>query len=351
MKNFVKSLLAFSCCAAAAVSVAACGGNEDSVNLKVISPDGAPALALIKAIADEEQRLDDSFDFKIVDANNISTYVTGEAPEADICILPVNAAAKLLGKGDVYQMLGTVTNGNFYFLTTGENLSLTASEEELSSSLLGKKIGVVQLANVPGLTLQVVLNKYNVPYQVIESTEAEAATDKVNLVAFSPDNVTPAGGCDYYLCPEPAATTKINGTANGENPFKLAGDLQTLYGEENGYPQAVAVAKKSVIESRKIDISIFLNYLNGAGDFLASDSTTTTTILRHLAEHRIDGLTPSFNKNNLTKDVIAHCSVRFHSALDYKDTVNSFLQQLMEVNATSTAIPSDAFYYHPDSED
>ncbi len=348
MKKFVKSLLAFSCCAAAAVSVAACGGGkEDLPDLMVVAPDGAPALALVNAIAEEESRVEDSFDFKIVDANNIASFVTGDAPEADICIMPVNAAAKLLGSGDVYQMLGTVTNGNLYFLTTGEHATLTASEELLNASLLGKKIGVVKLADVPGLTLQVVLNQYHVPYQIVESTDAATATDKVNLIAFTPDNVTPAGGCDYYLCPEPAATAKINGTAKSETPFKLAGDLQALYGEEEGYPQAVAVAKKSVIESRKSDINIFLSYMRRSEDYLSD--VMATTVLRHLDENRVQGLTPSFNKNNVTKEVIEHCSVRFHAAAAYKEKVITFLQQLMEVNASSTAIPSDAFFYNSDS--
>ena len=84
-------------------------------------------------------------------------------------------------------------------------------------------------------------------------TTAEKATDKVNLIAFDPTNVTPAGGCDYYLCPEPAASTKIKGTASAQKHFRMAGDLQALYGGEEGYPQAVLVAKKSILEGDETD--------------------------------------------------------------------------------------------------
>ena len=68
------------------------------------------------------------------------------------------------------------------------------------STLVGKSVGVVQLPNVPGLTLQAVLNKYHIDYQIVEN-DGEKAADKVNLIAFDPANVTPARGCDYYLWP------------------------------------------------------------------------------------------------------------------------------------------------------
>ena len=53
----------------------------------------------------------------MIDAQAVAGYVTGASPAADYCVLPVNLASKLLGSGDAYRMLGTVTNGNLYFLT------------------------------------------------------------------------------------------------------------------------------------------------------------------------------------------------------------------------------------------
>lgn len=342
MKKIVASMIAATLFGAAAVSMCACGGS-DNKPLRVIAPDGAPALSLINAVSHEENKSEKRYDFEFVDANNIASYVTGETPEADVCVLPVNAAAKLLGKGDVYQMIGTVTNGNLYFLTTGNAAHLTASAESVSGALLGKKVGVVRLTDVPGLTLQVVLKDYGVPYQILESVEAEAASDKVNLIAFTPDNVTPAGGCDYYLCPEPAASAKVKGTAQSANPFVLAGNLQELYGSESGYPQAVAVVKKSVIESRRSDVSLLTEYWKGSSAYLAE--TEVITILRHLMETRTPGLAASFNEKNLTKEVIQNCSVAFHYTKDNRDEVTSFLEKLMAVNANATAMPQDEFFY------
>lgn len=356
MKKVFATVLGLALCGAVVFGAAACGdeekkGNETtSKTYSVYAPDGAPALALCNAIANSANATADSgvsllsaalppsyqFEYHVVDSTLISTFVTGEAPKADFCILPVNAASKLLGTGTTYQMLGTVTNGNIYFLTTGENETLTS--ENISDELLGKTVGVVQLANVPGLTLQVVLNDYEIEYQIVESVQAEKAEDKVNLLAVEATDVTPAYGCDYYLCPEPAATTKINGTASSAKPFRMAGDLQELYG--GGYPQAVLVAKTTVESAA---IAEMIAYMQDSKDYLANVSSET--VLELLEDKRTAGLSPSFNANNLNATVIANCSVWFTSARDCKEKVNEYLAKVIEVNGTVASAVSDSFYY------
>ncbi len=348
MKKTLATFCGLAICSAAVLGAAACEKKKDPVtnpetaSYTVYAPDGAPALALVNAIANTSTAAlsaapKSNFTYHVVDSSLITTYVTGENPAADFCILPVNVASKLLGTGETYQMLGTVTNGNLYFLTTGDNAALTS---ENLSALSGKTVGVVQLQNVPGLTLQAVLNQYEVSYQIIESPEAEKAADKVNLLAVEATNVTPAYGCDYYLCPEPAATTKINGTASSKKPFKMAGDLQKLYGGDEGYPQAVLVAKKTV---KAAAIAELTAYVEAGKEYLAS--VTPETVLELLAKVRTEGLAPSFNAKNLNKTVIDNCAVWFTRAKDCKEKVNAYLDKVIAVNANAAKKVSDAFYY------
>ena len=335
MKKFLATAIALTIGAAACVFTA-CAGENDDGTYTVYAPDGAPALALANAVNED----DDRYDFRIVASNAITAQVQGEEPAADFCILPVNVAAKLLGKGETYQMLGTVTNGNMYLLTTGGNPEITTDN---LSTLVGKTVGVVQLNNVPGLTFQAVLSRNDIDYQIL-GNDVEAASDKVNLQAFADaSTVTPASGCDYYLCPEPAATGKINGTASSANPFKLAGSLQTLHDGENGYPQAVLVAKTSVIEEAKSVVDTFITYMEGSADFLASASAADVVAL--LEDCYTEGMTPSLNANNLNATVIANCSVYFTAAQDCKSRVNAFLAELIDLNAEFTSAVSDSFYY------
>ncbi len=303
----------------------------------VYAPDGAPALALSKAISEKNEH----FTIEIVDSSttNMASLVSGETPAADFCVLPVNAAAKVLGEGTSYQMLGTVTNGNMYFLTVG---AAALTVENYKTELVGKTVGVVQMNNVPGLVFQSVLG--DAPYQIMKN-DSVAVADKINLkpIANPKTEVSPAGGCDYYLCPEPVASAKVRGTADKPKKLTFAGDLQSLYGE-GGYPQAVLVVKKSVIERDKDAVELMLSYMVGAEEYLKI--TDAAQIAALLAEKRTAGMeNPALTADNLTAEVIQNCSVRFTASKDCKEKVNALLAQLIAVNPEFTKTVSDAFFY------
>ena len=130
--------------------------------MSVYMPDGAPALSMAKMMCAEPD-LGKSLDFHVVAANTINSCVTynDEAQNADLCVLPVNAAAKLLGSGSRYKLLGGVTHGNLYIISS-DGTPLTS--DNLSDKLAGKRVGVVNLSAVPGLTFKMILNKHRVSY-------------------------------------------------------------------------------------------------------------------------------------------------------------------------------------------
>ena len=131
----------------------------------VYMPDGAPALALAKMMSEDTE--EDGITYKVVDPTLISTVVKyeDESKNADLCVMPVTAASKLLGKGDRYKMVGVVTHGNLFLISKdGEALSA-----DNLASLQGKTIGVLKINEVPGLTLKAVLNKYNIPYEEVKT--------------------------------------------------------------------------------------------------------------------------------------------------------------------------------------
>lgn len=128
--------------------------------VEVYMPDGAPALALARLMA-EDMQFGNTVNYHVVVADTIASFVNGENPKADICVLPSNAASKLLGNNSSYTMLGTVTNGNLYILSkNGEEIT----SNNIKTALSGKTVGVIQLANVPGLTFKLILNKYGLSY-------------------------------------------------------------------------------------------------------------------------------------------------------------------------------------------
>ena len=134
--------------------------STNGATLSLYCPDGAPALSVARLLNDSS--LIPNLDIKVVMANTIQTFVTGATPTADICIMPVNAASKFLGSASVYQMLGMVTNGNIYILKKEGGEDIT--KDNIRSVLNGKKIGVMNLANVPGLTLKAILNDAEIEF-------------------------------------------------------------------------------------------------------------------------------------------------------------------------------------------
>lgn len=321
MKKIILFLVTVVLTVACALGVTACNKSDDGGKLSVYVPDGAPALSVATLSESPD------FNVNVIDAGTITTKVTGENPQADIAIMPLNAAVKLLGNGEKYKMLGTVTHGNL-FLLKKEGQADIASPADLTK-LSGKTVGVINLANVPGLTFKVILHDNGI--------------ENVNLVNVTPLQVVPTNSdCDYFVVFEPLATTKISAT---QGKLSLAGDLQTLYGGESGYPQAVAVAKKSVIENNAAAVDKFIASFAETESWLLSESTSPEQIISAIDTMTNGDLQHTFNADNLTKSVIQNCGIRFVAAADCKEEVKTFMQKFNAVSDNAWGAPSDNFFY------
>ena len=293
----------------------------------VYAPDGAPALSLSSLINENVKNVK----VNIVSSDKIQSLVTGSDKKADVCILPINMASKLIGSGDDYKMLGTITHGNFYFMSsTDMELSATSL-----NSLIGKTIGVMQLQNVPGITLRCVLNSYNVPYGIIEDT-TNKYNDKVNLMAINKVE-TARTDIDLFLIPSPQADAKAQTTS-----LKFVGSLSELYGE-NGFPQAIVVVKNTLIEDNLKLVKKIVGELEEVNDFLKEESKSKICSLIH--SELESGLTPVFNENNLTADSIIRSNIKFVNCENSKTTVEAFIQKLKDVEPNSVKEFNENFFY------
>lgn len=348
MKKFLAVILAAVTLVAGAALFAACDngsndvvpGDGDAFTADVYAPDGAPALALAQLMS-ENMQFGGTVNYHVVNANTIQTYVTGEDPQAELCVLPVNAAAAALGSGENYKMLGVVTHGNIYFISNTEKTQLSAAN--LEEQLTGKMVGCIQLQNFVGFALQIVLDKYDIEYRITDDPE-DVQEGIVNLVNISDPatQISATAVYDYMVAAEPVVSTK---TGNIET-LEIVGDLQALYGE-NGYPQAVLVAKTEFIEAHGDAVTDFIGAVEANATWLTADTTSAETIVNAVSSHLPEGSTPTFNAKNLTAAVIENCAVRFESAASAKERVKSFLSEITAVNGVQYNV-SDAFFYAAD---
>lgn len=329
MKKFLTAFLCVVVLCLSALGLTACVQKTNG-EITVYAPDGAPALALAKLMS-EENKFGKNVSYHIVSAEEITSTVTysDESKNADMCILPVNAASKLLGSGARYKMLGAVTHGNLFIVASKDKPELTA--ENFIENLSGKKVGVVNFAAFPGAATKLIMQKYEILNNVtLESVNAPQVDGN-------------SSGYDYFVIPEPAASTRI---ANANLNLKQVGSLQTLYGE-NGYPQAVLVAKNSLIEKEPELISKFAAAMTDSASWLLNESVSAETIIGAVKNHYADpeNTKPAFTAANLTKSVIKNCAVNFVSSADCKERVKTFLNELISVKDSTATAVSDEFFY------
>ena len=129
----------------------------------VYCPDGAPAIAFYGRMADGNKCGNVDLDINIVAGDEIVTKVA--SGEADIAILPTNAAAKMYNIGKPYQLVTTNVHGIMYIVTKNYTDATTLSD------LCGHVIACIGQSNTGEYLLKYLLDKSNVSY--VESDTAE----------------------------------------------------------------------------------------------------------------------------------------------------------------------------------
>lgn len=349
MKTQIKRLAAWIFALTTMGVAVGCRSAQKTEDVVVYMPDGAPAMAFAKLM--KEDTKEDGVTYRVVSPAVIATKVANAdmAKNADICALPVTAASKLLGCGEKYKMLSVVTGGNLFILSNNEEVKADFAEFSHTdlSHLIGKTVGVMKINEVPGLTFKSILNEYGVAWQQL-GNDGAVATDKVNLLAIadatSIDPMNSAVAC--YVVAEPAASVQIK-----KNGFVNVCDLKTLYnkGETqtdgyNGYPQAVLMAKTSLIEERADWIADFTAEveISAAAVSTLDGEEIVSAVQAHLEDK---AYTTTLNAGVLTADVVGRCGVHFSRSETAAQAVKEYLQRIIDVNPAATKTVGDEFFY------
>ena len=335
MKVLKKAFFAFLLCVlTCGFSLFGCVARTEDITVYI--PDGAPSLAFAKMMQEDTQT--DGVCYRVVSANVIATKVTNDDDDknADLCVLPVTAASKLLGSGEKYRMIGTVTNGNLYILSNDE----TVYTKDNLSALIGKTVGVLQINQVPGLTFKAVLNRNGIAWQEWRS-DVEKADDKVNLKGITDANSIGMDGADCYVIAEPAVSAQV-----AKKGLHIVGDLQELYATENGetgYPQAVLVAKNETLSQKMEWVKEFLLQLKQSIASLTEMSAADvySAVTSHIEDK---GYQTTLKQPFLTAEVFARCRIGLTQAKDCSLRVDEFLAEMVAVNPQATRLADQAFY-------
>lgn len=224
-------------------------------SLTIVSPKGAPAIALVPLI---QENLD-SIEF--VDGTDIisAELIKGEK---DVIIAPVNLGAALSKKeSNPYRLYGIVTWGNLY-LVSNSDMTLLSDE---AIAIFGEQA-------VPGLVFNAVkdqlsINPISTAFNSVTEVQGQLIAKSFNL----------------GLMAEPLVTATIAKGKSLETPLNLSvyADLQALWQTKTGfenYPQAAIFIKADISEEKlkqviaRFDLMTAYNMeLNNDSSLLESD--------------------------------------------------------------------------------
>lgn len=327
MKAKINKLLAVSIAALVASCCFACDTKADVV--RVYMPDGAPAVALSKFMHEGYENTE----FTVVPNGDVlrARVVSGDA---DLAIMPINAAAALYNNGVKIKMLSVNTHGNLYIISKDPD----AADMELAD-FAGSRLAVIGQADVPGLTFRMLFDKAEVGYEV--SATAIDGKVAVTYAADGPEAIAKlgAGAVDYALLAEPAVSNAIK-KLGGRVVCNVQAMWSSAFGGE--FPQACLVAKDTV--SYKY-INGFLTALGGADGWAEAHPTEAVNAVK---THMEAGSESSLAQ--LTANMIKGCNIKTVEAQDCKTACNEYftaLSALKKPDGTPVLakIPDDGFYY------
>lgn len=324
MKKFIKIICILSIVCIIAVGLTACKADND--NYTLVAPDGAPALAVMNLFGKEFAGA--KIDISLTAATNIAS----SAMENDLAILPSNVAVNLFNGGRDIKMIGVVTFGNIYMIS-----SLNQQVESLEN-LKGKLVYSIGQNSVPDFVFRSILKSKNIDFEVGESAVEGKVVIKYAqapaIISYLVQNK--ASGVEAYgIIAEPAVTNAVN------KGLTQVFDLQELYsnGDSYGYAQAVLIASPKAYEDRNF-IKAVIKQMEKNEEYLLANYTEGYNLIKE--KYPSTTLPEAMGENTVRKS-----NVGFMSARDAKESFVKLMNDILEINPTiiRNALPADNFYY------
>ena len=273
---------------------------ETGEELTLYVPDGAPALSVANIINDGK-----------IGKNEVTTVVTtGEdvvakcaSGEADMAVMPTNAAVKICSTRRDYQLFSVNVYGVLYIVGTRQIESI--------SELEGETLYSIGQANTPEYVFKEICEQSGVNYGAITiNFQADASSIIPQIMNDS---------VEFALIGEPAVTQlQTKAASQGKTVYNLF-DLQKEWqkatdSDEEGYPQASLIVKKELLTNKFA--SQLLNTLQANKQFVTSHCAELNEIM--------SGAGSSLSLN-YTVELLERCNLTAISASSAKADIERYL--------------------------
>lgn len=275
----------------------------DRTSLSIITPTGAPALAFYNYAG-----------LSNFETNSVPTNIVGimAAGQKDVAVLPTNAGIQAIkGKNAPYQIAATITFGNFYIASMGND-----ADNEMNA---GDKILLFQKGNVPDKIFHYVYGDAfdSSIYYVNAVSDAAAALISGSFTdTESGESVVP----NYVMVAEPVLTNVLSKKEN----VKVYADVQAKYKEKSGNKE---LFQASVFVKNTLEKELVASFLSSLKDdiegAIADPSKLSTGMAKESAAQEVFGVAPQMAENVLKKN--NGMGLGFKYAKENKDAIETFL--------------------------
>lgn len=294
--------------------IASCRGNVpvDTSKLKIVTPVGAPAYAFYNYAKVER------FETNALPKNIVA--MMSESSDKDIVVIDTTSGIQAINNGAPYKLAATVTFGNFYIASTGND----------NDGILNKGDSIV-LFNKGGIPD--VLFHYLYGNDFDEQIEYVAAVNNA-AACLSGTNVATGNKVDYVFLAEPVLTVQLKTYSNA----KIYADIQDEFKKKTDGKEMI---QASLFIKNSVDTKIanqFLKDLETSINEAIEDSSKIGTAL--------DGMSDEEIKNKMGAPAAIAMAVTkknnglglgYKNAYENKTNIDNFVK-LFNINETSEEI-------------
>lgn len=241
--------------------------------------------------------------------------------DADIALLPANAAATLFNKAGGFSVVAINTLGVLYIVENGDTVQ---SIEDLA----GKTICLTGKGTTPEYALRYLLAAHDIEDQVTLEFKSEAQ----EVVTAMAEDVANIG-----LLPQPFVTAAMMQNENLRQVLDLNQEWAAVT-DDSILVTGVTVVRNEILERYPDQIALFLMESHEAVDYVNAHPEEAAQLIVDM------GIVA---KAPIAQKAIPYCNLVCLTGPEMKTLLSGYLQTLFEQNpkAVGEAMPADSFYY------
>ncbi|AIY82756.1 MAG: ABC transporter substrate-binding protein [Clostridium baratii] len=295
---------------------------EPAKEIKVIVPDGLPAMSAAKLINDNKE-IEKGIKVNYTIEKTPETLVTDVMKgEADIAIVPSNVAATQYNKGAGYKIAATTGWGSFYLVSTEKINNI--------KELKGKDIYNIGKGLTPDIVTKDVLNKLGL------DTNKDVTFSYLNGVTELAPTIL-SGKAKFAVIPEPALSQVLAKKPDLNIVMNINDEWKKLNKTEYGFPQATVIVKEDLIKNNKEFVDKFLDELKESVNFAVDNKDKIGEICSKIGV--------SANKDIIGK-AMEKANLKYVPIKDSKNEYNTYFKKLYDFDKKSVGgkIPNEGIY-------